>query len=142
MHEVTRAIIYGFFLVALLQGVIMAGTFYFADVTSPILWGVVVGLLALVPIIGGAVVWIPAMLIKFAGGSSGDAIAIAIGGIIVSSIDTFLKPKIVGDKASIHPILIVLGILGGISVFGFAGIIIGPLILALVVTSVQMYVKG
>ena len=141
MHEVIRAIIYGFFLVGLLEGFVMAVTFSIAGITSPIIWGVVVGLLALIPIIGGAVIWIPAMIIQFMSGFRGPAIIVLIGGLIVSSIDTFLKPKVIGKKADIHPILVVLGVFGGISLFGIAGVIIGPLILTLLFTFIKMYKK-
>ena len=139
MSEVVRAIVYGFFLVAVLEGVIMGLTFWLANVTSPILWGIIVSLLALVPMIGGAVVWIPAMIISFVGGNLWPAVVIAVGGLIVSGIDTFLKPKVIGNKAKIRPVLVVIGVLGGISVIGLAGVIIGPLVLALLVTFVQMY---
>ena len=141
MHEVTRAIIYGFFVIAIVEGTIGALTFYLFGVTSPIIWGMVIAILALIPFIGAAIIWVPVVIIQLFNGAVGPAIGITVGGLIISSIDTFIKPKIVGQKAAIHPILIILGFLGGISLFGIIGIIVGPLILALLVTFFRMYKK-
>lgn len=138
LHEVTRAIIYGIFVIAVVEGVLGAITFKLFDVSSPILWGLAIFILALLPAIGGAVIWVPAMLIKFYAGKPLLGIGILIGGIIISSIDTFLKPKVIGDKAKVHPILILLGVLGGLSLFSIIGVIIGPLILVLLITFVKM----
>jgi len=137
MHEITRAIIYGFFLLAVVQGIIGAITFSLFGVGSPIIWGVVITILALIPFVGAFLIWMPIALMTFFNGSLGAAIGITIGGVIMSSIDTFLKPKIVGNKANIHPILILLGFLGGIALLGPIGVIIGPLILSLLVTFVE-----
>ena len=67
------------------------------------------------------------------------AIGITIGGLIISAVDTFLKPKMVGKKAEIHPVIIILGFLGGLHLLGIIGIVIGPLILALVSTFFKMH---
>lgn len=142
LHEVTRAITYGFFVVAIIEGILGAITFKLFGVSSPIIWGVVIGILALIPFIGAAIIWIPAVIIQLFHNNPGAAIGITIGGLIISSIDTFIKPKIIGKKAAVHPILIILGFLGGIKLLGFIGIIIGPLILALLVTFIKMYKKG
>jgi predicted PurR-regulated permease PerM len=138
LHELTRAIIYGIFVIAVVEGILAAITFKLFDVSSPILWGLIVFILALLPAIGGAIIWVPAMIIKFSSGEPALGIGILVGGILISSIDTFLKPKIIGDKAKVHPILILLGVLGGLSLFGIIGVIIGPLILVLLITVIKM----
>lgn len=138
LHELTRAIIYGIFVIAVVEGIIAAVTFKLFDVSSPILWGLVVFILALLPAVGGAVVWVPAMLIKFFSGKPLLAIGILVGGSIVSSIDTFLKPKVIGSKAKVHPVVILLGVLGGLSLFSLIGVIIGPLILVLLITVIKI----
>lgn len=142
MKGVTRAIIYGFFVIAIIQGLLIALTFSFANIVSPILWGIIVAILALIPFIGSTIVWVPALIIKLIELDTRSSVIILIGGIIVSSIDTFLKPKIIGNHADVHPVLIILGFLGGISVFGLIGSVIGPLILALVVTFLSIYEEG
>ena len=142
LHEVTRAVIKGFFIVALIEGILGALTFWIFGVPSPLIWGIVIGLLALVPIIGAAIIYVPAALIYFFQGNIVATIGIIVGGLIISVVDTFLKPKMVGEKASIHPVLVFLGFIGGISLFGFVGIIIGPLILVLTTTFIRIYKEG
>ncbi len=138
LHELTRAMIYGIFVIAIVEGILAAITFKLFDVPSPVLWGIIVFILALLPAIGGAIIWIPAMLFKFYANEPLLGIGILVGGIIISSIDTFLKPKIIGDKAKVHPILIFLGVLGGLSLFNIIGVIIGPLILVLLITVIKI----
>ncbi len=139
MNEVTRAIIYGFFLMALIQGIIMALALKIFGISSPILLGLIVAVVAFIPAIGASIIWIPAVLFQFLHGNVFAAVGLLAAGLIVSSIDTFLKPKIIGDQAKIHPVIVLLGVLGGLSLFGFIGIITGPLILALLFTFIKMY---
>jgi predicted PurR-regulated permease PerM len=142
MHEVTRAIVYGFFLIAAIEGIIATLTFLIFGVQSPFIWGIIVAITALIPFIGASIIWIPASLIKYLGGENFSAMGIVIGGLIISGIDTFLKPKIIGTHASIHPIMMILGMIGGVTLIGPIGIIFGPLILALFVTFLKMYKKS
>ena len=109
----------------------MAFTFFIFGVSSPIIWGLIIAFLAFVPFIGGALIWIPAVLIKVLNGKPKIAFGIAIGGLVISYIDTFIRPRIIGSKAAIHPAIILLGLLGGLKLMGIPGIIIGPIILSL-----------
>lgn len=138
LHELTRAIIYGIFVIAVVEGVLAGITFKLFKVSSPILWGLVVFILALLPVVGGSIVWVPAMLLKFYADKPLLGIGILVGGAVISYIDVFLKPKIIGDRAKVHPILILLGVLGGLSLFSLIGVIIGPLILVLLITVIKM----
>jgi len=140
-HEGIHAIIHGFFIIAILEGVIGAITFWLFGVSSPIIWGSVIAFLAFVPFIGGAFIWVPAVIIKFSNGMIGPAIGIVIGGLIISYIDTFVKPKVIGDKAEINPAIILLGLLGGLKLIGIIGIIIGPIILSLLVMFIKTFAK-
>jgi len=139
LKEVTRAIIKGFLFVAIIEGIISAIAFKIAGITTPILWATIIGILAFIPLIGPTIIWVPAVLLQLIFGNMFSAIAILIGGIIVSSIDTFFKPKLVGKKAKIHPLLVVIGLFGGLRLMGLIGIIAGPLILALIITFIKMY---
>ncbi|MBW2966609.1 AI-2E family transporter [Candidatus Woesearchaeota archaeon] len=138
LQEVTRAIIYGIFVISLLEGILGAITFKLFGISSPILWGIVMFLLAFLPMVGAGLIWIPAALIKIYNNDILSGFGIIIGGIIISTIDIFLKPKVIGDKAQIHPILVLLGVLGGLSLFSFMGVIIGPLILVLSITFIKL----
>lgn len=146
-HNVTYAVFYGNILVAILQGILGVIGFLILGVPSPVLWGVVMMLFALMPYFGTAIVWLPAALnLIFIGYLQNDnssairgVILIFYGIFVISSIDNILKPKLIGAKANVHPILVLLGVLGGLNLFGFIGIILGPVMLALLTTFVDIY---
>jgi predicted PurR-regulated permease PerM len=106
-------------------------------------------ILALVPLFGTAFVWLPASIyLLVLGAAEADqtmvwrGIGLIIwGALVVSSIDNILKPKIIGDRAGIHPGLILVGALGGLATIGFIGFVIGPLILGLLKTFIDIYEK-
>ena len=146
-HDSTYAVFYGNIAVAVVQGILGAIGFIVFGIPSPILWGSVMAIFALVPYFGTAIVWLPAALnLIFEGYLQDSSLAIARGvmliiyGILVISVaDNLLKPKIISTKADIHPILVLLGVLGGLKLFGFMGLIIGPVMLALLMTFVEIY---
>ena len=146
-HEITYATFYGNIFVALLQGVLGGIGFLVLGVPSPILWGFVMSLFALLPYFGTAIIWLPAALnLIFIGYLQNDSsstinglILVIYGVFVISSIDNILKPKLIGTKANVHPILVLLGVLGGLNMFGFIGIILGPVMLALLMTFVNIY---
>ena len=148
-HHVTYGVFYGNITVAIVQGILGIIGFALLGVPSPILWGFVMMLFALVPYFGSAIIWLPAALnLIFIGYLQNDTsfiirgtILIAYGVLVISTIDNILKPKLIGLKAKIHPILVLIGVLGGLSLFGFIGFIIGPLMLALLVTFIDVYEK-
>ena len=131
LNDVTWALVYGIFVVAIIEGIIGGIAFKIFDVSAPILWGIAIIILAVLPMIGASVIIVPLVLIKLFTGDIISAIGILVAGIIIGAIDMFLRPKIIGDRAQVHPILILLGVLGGLSFFGMVGVFIGPLILAL-----------
>jgi predicted PurR-regulated permease PerM len=131
LRDVTWALVYGIFVIAIIEGIIGGIAFRLFNVSAPILWGIAIIILAVLPMIGASVIIVPFVLIKLFTGDIPSAIGILIAGIIIGAIDMFLRPKIIGDRAQVHPILILLGVLGGLSFFGMVGIFIGPLILAL-----------
>lgn len=146
-HDIAYAVFYGNISIAVLQGILGGIGFLILGVSSPILWGFVMMLFALVPYFGTAVVWLPAALnFIFLGYLQNDnsltirgAMLILYGVFVISSIDNILKPKVIGIKADVHPILVLLGVLGGLSLFGFIGLILGPVMLALLMTFVEIY---
>ncbi len=146
-HNTTYAVFYGNILTAVLQGILGTIGFLILGIKSAILWGFVMMVFALIPYFGTAIVWLPAALnLIFVGYLHNDnsstvrgVILIVYGILIVSSIDNFLKPKIISLKARVHPILALIGVLGGLSLFGFLGLILGPVMLALLMTFVDIY---
>jgi len=149
LQDTAYAVLYGSLVVAIVQGVLGALGFYIFGISSPITWGLVMVITALIPLIGTAIIWMPASLLLIGEGITLNNNIIVWQGIglliysafIVSTIDNILKPKIIGEKSGVHPILVMFGALGGIAIFGLIGFIIGPLILAIFSASIDIYEK-
>ncbi|MFH1649036.1 MAG: AI-2E family transporter [Candidatus Woesearchaeota archaeon] len=132
IKRVTHAVVNGQILVAIVQGVLGGIGFAMFGVPNPVFWGFIMMVLSLLPVVGPPMVWAPAAIYLFMTGQIGMAIAMFIWGLVlVSGIDNFLKPKLMASQGKIHPIIALVGVLGGLKVFGFMGFVIGPLILAL-----------
>ena len=145
--KVTHAVVYGHFITALIQGMVGVLGLYIFGVKSPLVWGITMMIACMIPFVGAPIVWFPLGILKLIEGLTTSTISITIRGIglliygfvIISSIDNLIKPKIIGDKAKIHPTIILLGVLGGLSIFGVIGIVVGPLILSLFLTFAEIY---
>ena len=146
-HDITFGSFYGNLAVAVLQGFLGGLGFFVLGVSSPILWGFVMALFALLPYVGTAFIWLPAGLnLIFLGYIQNDTsptikgiVLIIYGILVVSTVDNIIKPKLISAKADVHPILVLLGVLGGLSIFGFIGLILGPVLLALLITFTDIY---
>jgi predicted PurR-regulated permease PerM len=131
ISDTVSATIYGTFIVSMVQGILGGLMFWWLGLPAPILWGFVMGLLGIVPVLGAFVVWIPAaILLALEGEWTKALILTAWGGIVIALIDNLLYPIFVGKKLKIHTLLIFFSILGGLFTFGASGLILGPLILA------------
>jgi predicted PurR-regulated permease PerM len=147
LKEILHGVTYGYLLVGLIQGTLGAVGFYIFGISSPIFWGLIMAVLSLVPFVGAGAIWLPAMLIMLLDGifsGSNWIIAKSIllflyGLFIISGLDNVLRPKLMGNKAKIHPAIVMLGIFGGAVVFGPFGVIVGPLILSLAVVIFDVY---
>lgn len=141
-HEVTYATVYGLVLTAIVQGAFGALGFWLFKVPSPILWGLVMVVLAMIPLVGTALIWLPAALYKIILHDYFNGFGLLIFGILViGSVDNLIRPKIIGSTGNIHPAIALLGVLGGLEVFGLFGLIIGPLILAITYVLVEIYIS-
>jgi predicted PurR-regulated permease PerM len=140
IKEVIVATLYGGVLIALIHGIVGGLSFYFLDVPSPVLLGFLVFLFSFIPVLGAFSIWGPVAAYLFLSGSVIKGfIMVSIGVIIlIGVIDHFLKPKIIGQKANIHTLLIFFGVLGGLHVFGIIGFIAGPLIIAMLLLVLEM----
>ena len=111
--------------------------FWWLGLPAPLLWGVVMALLAVVPVLGAFVVWIPAALFLAMEGSWGKALILTVwGAVVVGTIDNLLRPFLVGKRLKLHTILAFISVVGGLILFGPAGLILGPV--ALTVTTVLL----
>lgn len=138
--SVTRATVRGSLLIGLIQGGVAGLAFWVAGVPGPAFWGTVMVVLSIIPAIGASLIWIPAVIYLFVVGDVTAGIALlAWCGVVVSSIDNFLRPRLIGRDARMSDLLILLSTLGGILLFGAVGFIVGPIVAALFVTIWQIY---
>lgn len=128
--ETIYATIYGSFAVAAVQGLLGGAMFWWLDLPAPVLWGVIMALLALVPMLGAFFVWLPAALFLAADGRWGHALLLTAWGIlVVGTVDNLLRPILVGNRLKLHSVLIFVSVIGGLIVFGPAGLVFGPVTL-------------
>ena len=138
--SVTRATLKGTALIGVLQGGLAGVAFAVVGIEAAVFWGTVMTALSIIPALGTALVWVPAAIILAVSGSYLKAIGLALFcGLIVGSLDNVLRPRMVGKDTQMHDLMIFLGTLGGIALFGLIGFIIGPIIAALFVTIWDIY---
>lgn len=131
--------VYGGLVVAAVQGFLTGLALWVFGVPSPVLWGVVAAFFALLPLVGTAAVWVPASIYLLASGHWIQAIILAAwGGLVVGTIDNFLRPYLIGGRVKMHTLLIFFAVFGGVSVFGFLGLFIGPVIVAVTIALLGM----
>ena len=129
---VVRAIVKGSILVAVLQGALGGLIFWILGINAPVLWGVLMALLSLLPAVGAAVVWLPVAIYLLASGSVWQgAVLMAFGVLVIGLVDNLLRPLLVGKSTRIPDYVVLISTLGGIAVFGLNGFVIGPTIAAL-----------
>jgi len=135
-----NAVIRGYLLIALIQGILMGFGLWIFNIANPALWGVVAAIMSLIPTFGTALISVPAIIFLFVTGNTTSAIGLLIWSVVVvGMIDNFLSPFIVGKKINIPPLLILFSILGGISLLGPVGILIGPLTVSFLYTLISIY---
>lgn len=142
LASVTRALVYGSGVTALAQGALVAIGFAIVGLPSPVVFGVLAALAALIPLVGTPVVWVPAALVLAAQDRWGAALFMVIWGGIVVTIDNFLRPWLVSGRAQIDALTVFIGVLGGVSAFGPIGVLLGPLVLALAIALVRFALES
>ncbi len=127
--EVSRATMKGTLVVAMVQGGIGGVLFAIAGINAAVFWGVVMAVCSLLPVVGTALVWVPAAIILLATGNVWEGIMILAGGtLLVGMVDNFLRPVLVGYDTKMPDYLVLLTTLGGLALFGLTGVILGPLV--------------
>lgn len=131
-REIIHATMYGNVVVAIAQGVAGGLAFWLLGVPGAVLWGSVIAVLALVPVLGSPVIWGPAAIFLFLQGEvTRSLLMLAAGGLIVSTVDNVLRATVVSDRAQLHPLVVFFSALGGILLFGVVGIFLGPVLFVL-----------
>jgi predicted PurR-regulated permease PerM len=138
--EIVEASVLGVVVVASIQGAIGGVTFAFLGLPSPILWGVVMAFFAMIPMLGAGVIWLPASIVLLVTGAAGKAIALAaVGTLLISTIDNFLRPRLVGGRTGLHELVIFFAVLGGLKLFGLVGLLVGPAVLAVAWSLLELF---
>ncbi len=137
--SMARATLKGTFIIGSIQGSLGGIAFLIAGISSPMLWFVVMVFLSVIPALGAGLVIFPAAFIMFFLGHVWQGIFLLGVGLVVTSIDNVLRPKLVGNDTQMHSLLIFFGTIGGMSVFGLIGFIVGPIILALALAMWEIY---
>jgi len=138
--SVTKATLKGTLIIGALQGSICGLAFAFASIQGPVFWGTVMAVLSIIPAFGTAIVWVPALIIlALQGELLGVGILAVLCGAVAGNLDNVLRPRLVGKDTEMHDLFVLFGTLGGISLFGILGIIIGPIVAALFITIWEIY---
>lgn len=138
--DTIHATIYGTFLIAAVQGTLGGLMFWWLGLSAPLLWGLIMSILSIIPMLGSSIIWAPAALFLALEGNWGNALILAIFGLLViSTIDNLLRPIFVGKRLKLHTVLAFLSVLGGIILFGAAGVILGPVTLTITIALLEIW---
>jgi predicted PurR-regulated permease PerM len=138
--EVISASVYGVLVIAAIQGALGGLAFWALGLPSPLLWGVVMLFLSMIPMAGSFIVWVPAAIFLAATGHWMKALMLAAwGALVIGTVDNFLRPKLVGEKTRLHELLIFFSVLGGLQVFGVIGLVLGPVVVAITLALLEVF---
>jgi predicted PurR-regulated permease PerM len=141
--RVVRATVKGNIAVALVQGALGGLIFWVLGISSPLLWGVLMAFLSLLPAVGCGLVWGPVALYLLARGELWQGVTLILFGVLVIGlVDNLLRPILVGKDTRMPDYLVLISTLGGLTLFGLNGFVIGPLIAALFIASWDIYHSG
>jgi predicted PurR-regulated permease PerM len=131
-REVVSASVYGIVVIAAFQGLLGGMAFWVLGIPSPLLWAVLMTFVCMIPVLGSFLVWLPLSIYLALSGHWTKAILLVIwGALVISTIDNLLRPKWMKNQTRLHELLVFFSVLGGISVFGLLGIVLGPVVLAI-----------
>jgi predicted PurR-regulated permease PerM len=138
--SVTRATVKGTLIIGIMQGTICGIAFAIAGIGGPVFWGSLMAVMSIVPAFGTAIIWFPALVIlALAGNFTGVIVLAILCGAVAGNLDNIIRPRLVGKDTEMHDLFVLFGTLGGLSMFGLLGIIIGPIIAALFITIWEIY---
>lgn len=138
--SMSRATIKGALMMGFIQGVIGWIAFMIIGIPSAAVWAFLMMICSIIPVLGTSIVWFPIGIIALITGYTWQGIFIlGVGFLVISSIDNFLRPHLVGKDTQMHPLMVLFSTLGGIKLFGFFGFIIGPIVMALFLTLWDIY---
>jgi predicted PurR-regulated permease PerM len=138
--DTVYATLYGTIAVAVIQGALGGLIFWWLEIPAPLIWGLVMALLAIVPVLGAFIIWVPAAIYFVLEGDWFSAFVLtAWGTLVIGAIDNFLYPIFVGDRLKIHTVPLFISIVGGIILFGSSGLLLGPLAVATMIVLLEVW---
>ena len=138
-HEVIFAAVFGHVFVAMVQGLLGGLAFWALGVPTPAVWGVLMGALSTIPMVGPAFVWIPAGAVLIVSGATTRGVLLLLFGLLViSTVDNVIRAVLVSARARVHPLVVFLGVLGGVLMFGAVGILVGPVLIVAAAALMEM----
>jgi len=138
--SITRATVKGTLVIGVIQGTLAGVAFWVAGIDGAALWGTIMTILSIIPGIGAPLVWVPVVIVLFVNGQYVTGTLLLVWcGVVVATIDNFLRPVFVGRDAQMPDLLILIGTLGGLFLFGPIGFIVGPIICGLFLTVWDIY---
>jgi len=139
-QEVVSASVYGVVTIASLQGFLGGVAFWLLGVPSPLLWAVLMTFICMIPIAGSFLVWLPLSIYLMVTGHWTKAVLLIVwGALVVSMVDNFLRPRLIKNQTKLHELFVFFSVLGGISVFGLLGLVLGPVVLAITLGLLQTF---
>ena len=138
--DTVQATLYGTFAVAVIQGALGGLIFWWLELPAPLVWGLVMGVLAIVPVLGAFIVWIPVAVLFALEGNWSSALLLTVWGtLVIGAIDNFLYPVLVGDRLKLHTVPSFIAIIGGIILFGPSGLLLGPVAVATTIVLLEVW---
>jgi len=140
IRDIIISTIYGGVVVSIIQGTIAGLAFFFLGISTPVVWGLATSIASFVPLLGAAAIWVPATGYLFLTGASLKGFILAIIGLFgISLVDNILKPIIIGGRTKMPILVIFFSVLGGIKLLGLIGLIMGPLVIALFISVIEIF---
>ena len=140
IKKVVHSVLYGEILISIVQGALGGVLFWLLGIPNPVFWGFIMAVLAFLPFVGTALVWGPVVVMRAINGAYLAAIIIVVyGTVLMTGIDYVMRPKIIASASRIHPLSALLGAFGGLHFLGFQGLILGPLVAALIEAIIIFY---
>jgi predicted PurR-regulated permease PerM len=140
VRDMVASTIFGGIIVAIIEGCIGGVAFWILSFKSPVFFGLSMFITSFLPVVGSAVIWVPAAIYLFMTGAAlKAAIMLAMGIFLIGGVDNFLRPLLIGGRTKMHMLLIFFSVLGGVAYFGLIGLILGPLTVALFLSVVEIF---
>jgi predicted PurR-regulated permease PerM len=140
--DITRSLFFGYIMVALIQSVMAYIVFVIFNVRGAMVLAMVTFICVFIPMIGGGLVWLPLGLIRvISGDPAGGILFLIVSGFFISLLDNVLRPMFLKDRIQLHPLIIFFAILGGVKAYGFNGLILGPMVVILFLTVLNLFLS-